>query len=169
MHLALILAAWKLFAARNVKSTGNAGFIGVNVTTTGAVVPAVNGGILTTALTGVPITVNDCKPVPALTGSTVTDPGPLVMPNDTIPPGNKSPSVTVVVGVQTSAHRARMNAAWKLLAARNVKSTARAGFIAVKVTTSGAVVPGVNTGMLTIALIGTPTTVRDCSPVPALM
>ncbi len=60
-------AAWNVLAARNVKSTGSAGFIGVNVTTTGAVVPAVNAGMLITALTGVPATVNDCNPVPALT------------------------------------------------------------------------------------------------------
>ena len=32
-------------------------------------------------------------------------------------PENKSPSVTVVVGVHVSAHRTRMNAAWKVLAA----------------------------------------------------
>jgi len=30
----------------------------------------------------------------------VTVPGPLVTEKDTIPPGNKSPSVTVVLGVQ---------------------------------------------------------------------
>ena len=38
----------------------------------------------------------------------------------------------------------------------------------VKVTTTGAVVPGANAGMFTIALVGTPTTVIDCVPVPAL-
>ena len=100
-----MFAAWNVLAARNVKSTGRLGFIGVNVTTTGLKVPGVNAGMFTTALTGVPITVNDCKPVPALTWSTVTEPGPLDTPNETIPPGNKSPSVTVVLGVQVSAHR----------------------------------------------------------------
>jgi hypothetical protein len=38
--------------------------------------------------------------VPALTWSIVTEPAPLVTPKDTMPPGNKSPSVIVVVGVQ---------------------------------------------------------------------
>ena len=66
-HLVLILAAWNVLAARNVKSTPSPGLIGVNVTTTGAVVPDVNAGILTIALTGTPTTVSDCKPVPALT------------------------------------------------------------------------------------------------------
>jgi len=56
-----------VLAARNVKSTGSAGFIGVNVTTTGTVVPGVNGGIKTVVFVGVPTTVKDCKPVPALT------------------------------------------------------------------------------------------------------
>ena len=60
-------AAWNVLAARNVKSTARFGLIGVNVTTTGLKVPAVNAGILTIALTGVPLTVKDCKPVPALT------------------------------------------------------------------------------------------------------
>ena len=91
----------------------------------------------------------------------MTVPGPLVMPNETIPPGNKSPSVTVVEGVQISAHRALMFAAWNVLAARNVKSTPNPGLIGVNVTTTGAVVPGVNAGILTIALTGTPTTVSD--------
>ena len=66
-HRALMFAAWKVLAARNVKSTGKFSFIGINVTTTGAVVPGVKAGIITTALIGVPITVSDCKPVPALT------------------------------------------------------------------------------------------------------
>ena len=95
-------------------------------------------------------------------------PGPLVMPNETIPPGNKSPSVTVVVGVQVSGQRTRMLAAWKVLAALKVKSTANPGTIGVNVTTTGAVVPGANAGILTTALTGTPTTVSDCKPVPAL-
>ena len=90
------------------------------------------------------------------------------MPNDTMPPGNKSPSVTVVVGVHVSAHRTRMNAAWNVLAARNVKSTAIPGIGVVNVTTTGAVVPGANGGMVTIAFIGAPITVSDCKPVPAL-
>ena len=62
-----MFAAWKVLAARNLKSTGSAGLIGVNVTTIGAVVPCVNAGIITTALVGVPTTVSDCNPVPALT------------------------------------------------------------------------------------------------------
>ena len=90
------------------------------------------------------------------------------MPKETIPPGNKSPSVTVVVGVQISAHRALIFAAWNVLAALSVKSTAKPGVIGVNVTTTGIVVPGVNVGILTIALTGTPTTVSDCKPVPAL-
>ncbi len=60
-------AAWNVLAARNVKSTARFGLMGVNVTVTGSYVPAINAGILTIALTGVPMTVNDCKPVPALT------------------------------------------------------------------------------------------------------
>ena len=66
-HRALINTAWKVLAARKVKSTGSAGLIGMNVTTTGINVPGVNAGIITTALTGVPTTVSDCNPVPALT------------------------------------------------------------------------------------------------------
>ncbi len=71
------------------------------MTTTGLNVPAGNAGMFTVAFVGVPTTVKDCKPVPALTWSTVTETGPLVTPKETIPPGNKSPSVTVVNGVQT--------------------------------------------------------------------
>ena len=66
-HRARIFAAWKLLAARRVKSTGILGSIGMNVTTTGINVPGVNAGIKTTALIGVPTTVSDCKPLPALT------------------------------------------------------------------------------------------------------
>ena len=66
-HRALMFAAWKVLAARKVKSTGSAGLIGINVTTTGINVPGVNAGIITTALICVPTTVSDCKPVPALT------------------------------------------------------------------------------------------------------
>ena len=157
-----------MLAARNLKSTARFGFIGIKVITTGINVPSVNDGILTIALVGVPTTVSDCKPLPALTWSTVTEPGPLDTPKDTIPPGNKLPSVTVVAGVQTSAQRALIFAAWNVLAALKVKSTANPGFIGVNVTTTGAVVPGVNAGILTIALTGTPTTVSDCKPVPAL-
>ena len=168
-----------MLAARNVKSTGSAGLIAVNVTTTGSNVPGVNGGIFTTALTGTPTTVSDCNPVPALTWSTVTVPGPLVTPKETIPPGNKSPSVTVVLGVQVSgvgvgvgvgvgaAHRARIKAAWNWLAARNVKSTGSAGLMAVNVTLTGANVPGTNAGMFTVALTAEPgTTVIERVPVP---
>ena len=66
-HLTRTFAAWKVLAARNVKSTGRFGFVGKNPTFTGAVVPAVNAGINTVAFVGVPTTVSDCKPVPALT------------------------------------------------------------------------------------------------------
>ena len=72
----------------------------MKVTVTGSNVPGTNGGMFTTALTGPSITVSDCKPVPALTWSTVTEPGPLDTPKETIPPGKRFPSVTVVLGVQ---------------------------------------------------------------------
>jgi len=39
-HLARMLAAWNVLAARNVKSTGSAGLGTVKVTTTGLIVPA---------------------------------------------------------------------------------------------------------------------------------
>ncbi len=45
-------------------------------------------------------TVNDCNPAPAFTWLTATEPDPLDTPKETIPPGNRSPSVTVVNGVQ---------------------------------------------------------------------
>ena len=90
-----------MLAARKVKSTAKAGLIGVKVTTAGLNVPGVKAGMFTTAFVGVPTTVSDCKPVPALTWSTVTEPGPCDTPKETKPPGNKSPSVTVVNGVQT--------------------------------------------------------------------
>lgn len=90
-----------MLAARKVKSTAISVLVVVKVTTTGLKVPGVNAGMLTVALTGAPTTVKDCKPVPALTWSTVTEPAPLETPKETIPPGAKSPSVTVVVGVQT--------------------------------------------------------------------
>ncbi len=64
--------------------------------------PGVNAGMLTVALAGEPKTTSDCKPVPALTWSTVTVPGPCDTPKETIPPGNKFPSLTVVNGVQAS-------------------------------------------------------------------
>jgi len=67
-------------------------------------VPGVNAEMFTTALVGVPTTVSDRKPVPALTWSTVTEPAPLVTPKETIPPGAKSPSITVVVGVQVKLY-----------------------------------------------------------------
>ena len=89
-----------MLAARSVKSTARAGLIAVKVTVTGANVPGVYAGMFTTAFVGTPTIVNDCKPVPALTWSTVTEPAPLDTPKETIPPGNKSPSVTVVNGVQ---------------------------------------------------------------------
>ncbi len=76
--------------------------------------PGVNAGIFTTALVGVPTTVIDWVPVPALTWSTVTEPGPLDTPKEGIPPGAKSPSVTVVLGVQVAAQRTRIKMAWNL-------------------------------------------------------
>jgi len=124
--------------------------------------------MFTTALVGMPTSVNDCRPVPALTWSIVTEPGPLVTIKDGIPPGNKSPSVTVVLGVQVSAHRTSIKMAWNKLAARNLKLTACPGLGVVKVTTTGAVVPGVKAGIFTVALTGAPTSVSDCKPVPAL-
>ena len=90
-----------MLAARNVKSTAKPRLGVVKVTTTGAKVPGVNDGIFTTAFIGVPTTFSDCKPLPALTWSTATEPEPLNTAKETIPPGNRSPSVTVVVGVQT--------------------------------------------------------------------
>ncbi len=150
-----------MLAARKVKSTDFVGSITEKVTVTGANVPGVNGGILTTVLVDVSSTVSDCNPVPPLTWSTVTEPAPLITPKDTIPPGAKSPSVTIVLGVQVSAQRTRIKAAWNMLAARRVKSTARPGVVALKVTTTGLKVPGVNGGMLTVALVGVPTTVND--------
>ena len=87
-HRTRIFAAWNVLAARIVKSTGILGFGTKKVTTTSIVVPGVNAGMLTTALVGVPTTVSDCKPVPALTWSTVTVPGPLDTPKETMPPGN---------------------------------------------------------------------------------
>ncbi len=72
----------------------------VKVTITGLNVPGVKAGMFTTALVGAPNTVIDCVPVPALTWSMVTEPGPLATPKEAIPPGNKSPSVIVVLGVQ---------------------------------------------------------------------
>ncbi len=114
-----------MLAARNLKLDGSAGFGVVNVTITGANVPGTNGGMVTTALTTEPgTTVSDCKPVPALTWSTVTEPGPLDTAKEGGPPGNKSPSVTTVVGVQVAAHRTSIKAVWNVLAARNLKLTA---------------------------------------------
>ncbi len=61
-----------------------------------------------------------------------------------------------------------INAAWNWLAARNLNDTGSAGLIGVNVTTTGLNVPAGNAGMLTTALTGASTTVRDCKPVPAL-
>ncbi len=66
-HRTRMLAAWNVLAARNVKSTMSAGLIGVNVTTAGLNVPGAKAGMFTTALTGAPTSVSDCKPVPAFT------------------------------------------------------------------------------------------------------
>ncbi len=73
----------------------------VKVTTTGSNVPGVNGGMFTTAFVVAPTTVIDRVPVPLLTWSMVTEPGPLDTVKEGGPPGKRSPSVTVVVGVQT--------------------------------------------------------------------
>ncbi len=90
-----------MLAARKVKSVGRSGLGVVKVTFTGLNVPGVNGGMFTTAFVGVPTTVIDCVPVPALTWSMVTEPGPCDTPKEGIPPGKRSPSLTVVNGVQT--------------------------------------------------------------------
>ena len=55
-----------MLAALKVKSTGRLGLIIVKVAVTGAKVPGVNAGIVTTALVAL-TTVKDCNPVPALT------------------------------------------------------------------------------------------------------
>ncbi len=99
-HLTRIKSAWNVLAALKVKSTGRFVLVVVKVTLTGSNVPGVNAGIITVAFVGVPTTVSERRPVPALTWSTVTLPGPLVMPKEAIPPGKRSPSVTVVIGVQ---------------------------------------------------------------------
>ena len=90
-HRTRTKAEWKVLDTRRTKSTGSAGLIRVKVTTTGLYVPGVNAGMLTVALTGAPTTVIDCEPVPALTWSTVTEPGPLDTPKETIPPGINFP------------------------------------------------------------------------------
>ena len=111
-HVARIKTAWNRLAARNVKATGSAGLMAVNVTLTGANVPGVNAGMLTTALTTEPgTTVIVRVPVPVSTWSTVTLPGPLVTPKEAIPLGIRGSSVRIVIGVQVSAHRTRINAA----------------------------------------------------------
>ncbi len=85
-----------------------------------------------------------------------------------IPPGAKSPSETVVVGIQVVAtHLTRIRAAWNVLAALKVKSTGRFVLVVVKVTLTGANVPGVNAGIITVAFVGVPTTVSERRPVPA--
>ena len=71
------------------------------------------------------------------------------------------------IGV-AAAHLTSINAEWKLLAALKRNVTACVGSVGVNVTVTGAVVPGVNAGMFTVALVGVPTIVNDCNPVPAL-
>ena len=56
-----------------VKSTASPGVVALKLTTTGLIVPGVNGGMLTVALVGIPTTVKDCRPVPVFTWSTVTE------------------------------------------------------------------------------------------------
>ncbi len=88
-----------MFADLKVKSTARAELVAVKVAVTGAYVPGANAGMFTVAFVAL-TTVNDCNPDPAFTWSTVTEFGPLATPKAAIPPGNKSPSVTVVIGVQ---------------------------------------------------------------------
>ncbi len=64
--------------------------------------PGANAGMFTVAFVAL-ITVNDCKPLPALRWSTVTEPGPCETPKEAILPGKRSPSLTVVKGVQPSS------------------------------------------------------------------
>jgi hypothetical protein len=100
-HRTRIKMEWNWLAARNVKSTGRAGLITEKLTTTGLNVPGTNGGMFTIAFIGTPTNVIDCVPVPVLTWSMVTVPGPLPTLKEAKPPGIKFPSVTVVDGVQT--------------------------------------------------------------------
>ena len=65
-------------------------------------------------------------------------------------------------------HLTSIKAAWNVLAALNLKLTGRFGSVIVKVTVTGANVPGVNAGMFTVAFVGVPTTVSERKPVPAL-
>lgn len=81
-------------------STGRFGLLTVKVTITGVLVPGVKVGIFTIAFIEL-TTVNDCNPVPLLLGSTVIVPELLVTRNSVMPPGKRSPSVTVIIGVQT--------------------------------------------------------------------
>lgn len=78
---------------------------------TGANVPGVNAGILTTALVALS-TVNTNKPVPPLLASTVTKFAPVVTPMSVGPPdGNIFGSLTTIaVGVQAIC--ARIKTAW---------------------------------------------------------
>jgi len=69
-------------------------------------------------------------------------------------------------GGGVTAHLTLIKAAWNVLAALKVKSTGRFGSVIVKVTVTGANVPGVNAGMFTVALVGVPTTVSERKPVP---
>ena len=90
-----------MLAARKVKSDGRAELVLLKVTVTGSNVPGVNGGMFCVAfaLVAPALNVSDCNPVPAFTWSTVTELPVVLTPNETIPPGNKSPSVTVPLQV----------------------------------------------------------------------
>ena len=97
-HCALMNTPLNAADALSVKSTGRPAFGLVNVAVTGAVVPTVNAGIVTTAFVAL-ISEKPCSP-PVLIGSTVTAPGPDVIDvNWALPPGRVS--VIVSVGVHT--------------------------------------------------------------------
>ena len=71
----------------------------MKVAVTGLYVPDANAGILTVAFVTL-TAVKDSSPVPELIESTVTEFAPFVTAKADRPPGNKSPSVTVTVGLQ---------------------------------------------------------------------
>jgi len=97
-HWARIRIALTRDDARSVKSTGCPGFGIVKVAATGLNVPDGNAGMTTSAFDAL-INVKPCRPIPELTGSTVTEFGPAVIAeNARRLPGTTS--VTVSDGVQ---------------------------------------------------------------------
>jgi hypothetical protein len=97
-HWARIRIAFTRDDARSVKSTGCPGFGIENVAPTGLNVPDGNAGMATFALSEL-ISVKPCRPIPELTGSTVTEFGPAVIAENAMRlPGTTS--VTVSDGVQ---------------------------------------------------------------------